>query len=62
MTVYTAMHVLFDYIKGNNLELLKSQCYILVPVVNIDGYTEIGELYHVSGFHGIRKNRHYYVE
>jgi murein tripeptide amidase MpaA len=43
MTIYATMNILYDYVKGDNLDLLKQVAIIVIPVVNVDGFTDIGQ-------------------
>ena len=54
MAVYTTLKL----VHSNENQL----AVIVIPVVNMDGFVRISDLYHVTGFHPVRKNRHVYPE
>lgn len=44
MTIYFTLHILFDYVKDYQptIRLLEESAFFVIPVVNWDGFEEIG--------------------
>jgi murein tripeptide amidase MpaA len=64
MTMYTVLNVLHSYVNKdlNTIRTLENSALFFVPVVNLDGFTEIGRAYKGTGkLEKIRKNRHKYA-
>ena len=65
MSVYTVLRLLYGYVKEEpaTMYLLQRSAIVVVPVVNVDGYSAIGKNYwYTQEFSYVRKNMHVYDE
>lgn len=65
MSVYTVLRLLYGYVKEEpaTMYLLQRSAIVVVPVVNVDGYSALGRNYwNTQEFSYVRKNMHVYDE
>lgn len=61
-TVFSFLWLLYSYERGDEstLKLLQSSAVVFIPVVNVDGVTQINQWYESTGkLYKVRKNRRY---